>query len=216
MKIFLSYSNADKKLAGQIKKIIENNGLDVFLAHDDIEPSEEWVKTILSELNECDVFIPLLTKKFNKSNWTDQETGFALCRDIPIISLKVDVDPHGFIAKFQALRLNIDKLESSIARLFKTFASKPSLKKIFRNALIEDFSNSNSFEEAKRKTKLLLAFDGYSSLQISKIMKATVENNQIYMSFDARDKLRYFIRQYEGSIKNKKLLKDFKQRTARR
>jgi hypothetical protein len=78
MKIFLSYSHLDKRLAGKIKKYLLQYGVKVFLAHDDIEPSEEWADKILEELRDCHVFMPILTKHFNKSNWTDQETGCAL------------------------------------------------------------------------------------------------------------------------------------------
>ncbi len=106
MKIFLSYSHLDKRLAGKIKMYLRQYGVKVFLAHDDIEPSEEWADKILEELRDCDVFMPILTKHFNKSNWTDQETGCALIINKLIVPLKGDVDPHGFISRYQARGLN--------------------------------------------------------------------------------------------------------------
>jgi hypothetical protein len=39
-----------------------------FLAHEDLEPSVEWQKTILLKLKECLVFLPLLTDSFTRSD----------------------------------------------------------------------------------------------------------------------------------------------------
>jgi hypothetical protein len=41
-RIFVSYSKKDRKLAGEIKKCLEEYKLDVFLAHEDITASAEW------------------------------------------------------------------------------------------------------------------------------------------------------------------------------
>ena len=208
MKIFVSYSALDKKIASQIKKLLKKYGLNVFLAHDDIEPSEEWIERILIELKSCDVFIPLLTEHFDESNWTDQETGFVLARDIPIIPLKLSVDPHGFISKFQALKIDLRNLEVAIEKLTKTIASKPKLKKVFRDALIKKFGNSDTFQEAKENTQLLLSFNGYSTSQIEKIIKYAIENYQIHGSFAAKRELKYFVNRQKNSI-DQRLLDDF-------
>ncbi len=47
--------------------------------------------------------VAILTVGFSKSAWTQQEVGFALGRGTKIISLKMEEDPTGFLAKQQAL-----------------------------------------------------------------------------------------------------------------
>jgi hypothetical protein len=50
-----------------------------------------------------DAFIAVHTPNFSKSIWTQQEIGFAVGRNIKIISIKMGEDPTGFISKNQAL-----------------------------------------------------------------------------------------------------------------
>ena len=38
---FISYSSEDKEIAGIVKKALSNLGIDSFLAHEDITPSQE-------------------------------------------------------------------------------------------------------------------------------------------------------------------------------
>lgn len=64
LKVFISYSHKDRRLAKHIKNCLVSYGVDVFLAHDDIEPSAEWVREIKARLLDCHVFLPLLTDAF--------------------------------------------------------------------------------------------------------------------------------------------------------
>jgi len=179
MKVFLSYSSLDKELAGQIKRALEDYGLEVFLAHEDIEPSTEWVDTILAELEACNVFVPILTANFDKSDWTDQETGIAIAHDKLIIPLRVTVDPHGFILRFQALKADINEIPPSCYKLAKVITSKPVLGGLFRDALIKRFGDSWSFDNATHNTELLLSFEDYTVSQVTEIIRHTIANKQI-------------------------------------
>lgn len=103
IRVFLSYSDSDLSLIHEIKKKLDFYCLETFLAHDDIEPSEEWVEEIILNLKECDVFIPFISENFKKSKWTDQESGIAFTRDKFIIPINIGLVPYGFIGKYQAL-----------------------------------------------------------------------------------------------------------------
>lgn len=106
MKVFISYSHLDKELAGSVKKELEScGGFKVFLAHEDIQPSNEWIDEILKQLKECHIFIPILTDNFSKSDWTDQEVGIAIAGNKTIIPFKFSIDPHGFMSRYQGLRI---------------------------------------------------------------------------------------------------------------
>ncbi len=50
MYAFLSYQSADKEVAAKIKVILSQLGVESFLAHEDINVSEEWRLSILAEL----------------------------------------------------------------------------------------------------------------------------------------------------------------------
>ena len=200
IKIFLSYSNMDKDLSGQVKFELEDYALQVFLAHEDIEPSAEWVDTILDELKACDVFIPILTKNFEESDWTDQETGIAIAYNKLIIPIKLSVDPHGFISRYQALKIDINNIKTSCHELIKVISSHPKLRSLFRNALIKKFGDSNNFENASHNTKILLSIEDFTIHQVNDIINHTINNIQINRCYKARDKLRNLIYNYKDGI----------------
>ena len=85
IKVFISHNHKDYELAKEIKYFLESFGLKVFLAHKDIEPSREWVEKIHEALKDCDIFVPLISKYFYKSEWTDQESGIAFTHDKKIL-----------------------------------------------------------------------------------------------------------------------------------
>lgn len=205
MKVFLSYSNEDKVLAGSIKQNLEDYGLTVFLAHEDIEPLAEWVDILRAELEACVVFIPILTETFRKSRWTDQETGIAITRGILIAPLKVTVDPYGFISHVQAFRLDRNNIESTCFKLASAIVSNPALGEIFKNALIDKFGGSWSFDDATHNTELLLLFEEYTVRQVTEIIKHAISNRQIYKSFRARTKLSSFFDGYKDHLDSKLL-----------
>src|SRR5438552_3555836 len=53
-RLFLSHTNANKQLAGQIRKQLLGFGVDAFVAHDLIEPTKEWMDEIETALGTCD------------------------------------------------------------------------------------------------------------------------------------------------------------------
>ena len=89
-KVFISYSMNDKEIAARIKKILTSFGIDCFMAHDDIEVSEEWRQRILKELDEANIFIPILSDNFKDSDWCSQEAGIACFRSILFIPLSIE------------------------------------------------------------------------------------------------------------------------------
>ena len=111
-KAFISYSTDDKIIAGKLKSVLEGYDIPSFMAHDDIEVSEEWSKRILEEVNSCSIFVCLLSKSFIESEFCLQETGIAASRDnICIIPLSLDgTIPPGFLKKFQSSKLNSEQI----------------------------------------------------------------------------------------------------------
>ncbi len=197
MKIFISYSHEDRKLAGQIKEKLERYGLKLFLAHDDIEPAEEWVEKIHKELQNCHVFLPILTENFNMSYWTDQETGIAYYLEKLILPIKVSADPHGFISRYQALLIRDNDVDQACKKIVERIAFDQSRGRLFKNALIRKFAACDSFNEAAKMTELLISFENYTITQINKIIEATIDNSQIHNCFKCQGWLRYFISNYE-------------------
>jgi len=89
---FLSHTSKHKKQAAALKTELEAYGCDVFVAHEDIEPTLEWRREIETALGSCHCLLALLTDDFHGSLWTDQESGFVLGRGFPVVSIRAGKD----------------------------------------------------------------------------------------------------------------------------
>jgi hypothetical protein len=102
-RLFISHISKDKAKATRLKDCLAPYGILGFVAHEDIHPTLEWQTEIERALRHMDAFIAVLTAGFSKSEWTQQEVGFAVGRGTKIISFKMGEGPTGFISKQQAL-----------------------------------------------------------------------------------------------------------------
>ncbi|HEV2138572.1 MAG TPA: toll/interleukin-1 receptor domain-containing protein [Nitrososphaerales archaeon] len=201
-KVFISHAHQQKELAGDIKRELSDLGLAAFVAHEDISPTEEWQATIIEVLRECDTFIAILTQDFKDSNWTDQETGMAVALGKTIIPVKVDVDPYGFIAKFQALKWRLEAYRDSMDELIGLLVARGIIAK---EKLIEALAHASSFYDAKLKSGLLLKGEPFTEEQMNIIVQAAIQNRQIYQSWDAVGTVRFLIEKHQGQIDKKSI-----------
>jgi hypothetical protein len=187
MRFFISYSHNDKAIAGQLKNNLEYFGFEAFLAHEDIKPTEEWQVRILEELDDCEMFLPLLTDKFKQSEWTGQETGIAHGKNKLIIPLKINIDPFGFMGKWQALPLNISDIKITCQEIINIVVLKGDKSKLIYS-LIRGFSNSHNFAEANEKAPLLAELSQHITFeQVLEIIRNGFDNDQIYWAHKAKD-----------------------------
>ncbi len=94
-KLFLSHVSSYKKKTAELQEALEYYGITAFVAHEDIKPTKEWQAEIEVALETMDGLAALLTPKFHESNWTDQEIGFAIGKGVPILSIRLKLDPYG-------------------------------------------------------------------------------------------------------------------------
>ncbi len=102
-RLFLSHSSKHSVEMGQLKEALRVFGIDAFVAHNDIEPTQEWRDVIEVGLRTCEAFAAYITPEFRLSEWCDQEVGVALARGILVIPIRRGQTPYGFLGKYQAL-----------------------------------------------------------------------------------------------------------------
>jgi len=207
MKIFLSYNSKDYELAKEIKELLENCGLNVFLAHTSIEPIKSWQDEIHRSLKECDVFIPLLTKNFKDSKWTDQESGIAFNEGKKILSLKIDTDPYGFLGQFQALNFNIKDTLPDLTKLEKKLEIIEKLMKFFpediRESFISSLGKTNCYRLGTAKCrfiKRLEKLEPFNKKEINELTKGIANNSQLYLAHEVKPYLRELMEKYNKEI----------------
>jgi hypothetical protein len=178
-KVFISYSVRDKEFAGKIKNILNYVGLESFLAHEDIDVSQEWANKILEEINSSSIFICLLSSNFLDSDYCLQETGIAASRHgVCIIPLSLDGSiPPGFLNKIQSSK--IDPERPKIEDLLPAFIKYD--KKLANRVLIETIKSAPNYRSAESYCQLIKPIlDELSDAEANILIEACQENGQVY------------------------------------
>jgi ribosomal protein L12E/L44/L45/RPP1/RPP2 len=205
LRAFISYSTADKHLAGQVKAILNEYSIVAFLAHDDIHVSQEWKDRLIQELNETNIIVPLLSASFKKSEWAPQEIGIAFARkNVLFIPLSVDgTVPFGFISHIQGKPIPASGVHQDllIEPIITRFTHE-----IIPN-LIDQLSRAGTFRSAEAIMSLLVPhFYRFNDAEIDRLVTASIKNDQIWNANGCRQQyLPEFLRLHRLEIAPEKL-----------
>lgn len=194
---FISYSSKEKEICGKFRSYLSNFcGYQIFTAHDDIPGSSVWEEEIIKAIENCDLFIPLISREFITSDYANQETGIAYYLKKKIIPIKLEsVNPYGFINKYQALQYkknpagyyyehNINNLAVSIAQIGMSYDSDSKFNIKAINSIVYAFCNSNSFNTSNAVISSMIKCKNFSRSQINLIVKAIQLNSQIQGAYN--------------------------------
>lgn len=193
-KIFISHLAKEKELASDLKKQLSVFGCASFVAHEDIEPTTEWQSEIESALHSMDCLVALMTEEFHKSNWTDQEIGYALGRNLAVVPVSIGMVPYGFVGKIQAIKWAKNDVKNLGWQIFKRlpfFTTEG-------DAFIKAVESVDSFDDAVILAKLLSDLAPLSEAEVWRIAEIAVENRFIHESttFWSRTKHSYGFHYY--------------------
>lgn len=205
--IFLSYSHKSRRLAGELKDCLESFGFTVFLAHEDLKPSVPWRKEILKNLRQCDVFIPIVTRGFMESDWTDQETGFALALKKKIIPVRVHDNPYGFIGAFQALKLKKGSSNETCWEIAECLHEESRFAQAVKDGAIDVFLSRSDFNEVASTVKKLLRLRPFSAEQLYRIIEGSAGNQGIYGCRGARTPMKTLLEDANGKVSRRAIRK---------
>ncbi len=179
MYAFISYQTEDKIVAGKIQNILTKVGLSAFMAHEDINVSEEWRLKILQEIGKADLFISLWSKNYNDSLWCIQESGIAAFRtEMTTIPLSIDGSiPQGFAGNIQSTKIDSDKLalDDLLPGIMKA-NFEYGIELIFNY-----IETSRTYRSAEANFERLVPYiDLLTPKQGKKILEISINNNQIH------------------------------------
>lgn len=188
-RVFLSHLASMKASVGELKQELLKLGISAFVAHEDIEPTKEWQTEIESALASMDGLVALLAPGFKDSNWCDQEVGVAIGRKLPIISVRLGLDPYGFIGKYQAVQ-GAGKHARTLAReLYDIFMTNPTIGPKITSELVRMLSDSFSFEESKRLITLIDKSPYLTTKHVSAMQESVEKNSQVSSSWGVPEKI---------------------------
>lgn len=119
MKIFISYSDKDRNKMTALERSIAKSSLNIktIIVSRNINPGVPLTEKVKDSITECDVLIPILTKKSITSQWVNQEIGYAFAKNItvfPIVESGIIKHLKGFIHN-----------QIDIPFIFKSNSSRP-------------------------------------------------------------------------------------------
>lgn len=183
MLIFISYAHADRHRAAEVKSILDDVGIDSFMAHEDIGVSKVWRDEIMKQLRECDAVVCLFSENFYASHWCLQETGIASYRqeddNIGLILLSLDgkVSP-GCLSHLQSPKIKNDRITwADLTPGFATFMAESDLNDI----LIAWAGKGFNWRDAEARLDTLMPHLPNMTLQqIDELLRLSQENSQIW------------------------------------
>lgn len=198
-RVFLSHRAEFKEGAKTLKDELARYGAASFVAHEDIEPTRAWLKEIERALKGMDVLVAILASGFASSWWTNQEVGVALGRGVPVIALRIDEDPQGFIGDVQAIRAGERPMAACARDIIAAFAGFPVLTRPLLSGLVHLWENATNYVDAIRVMDLLDAWPTVPPDFLDRIERAYEQNDQLHGSVGVWKKYPAFIARTKGT-----------------
>ena len=182
VRLFISHRDEHKAKANELAQALEPYGISSFVAHDSIDPLTVWPAEIVKGLDTMEIMLAFVTDDFHHSGFANQEIGFALGGNIPIVSLKLQKgDPKGFIASQQALKCDYKKVADAAPQIYKLLADKLDNRERLQTALIRAFVKSPNFGEAKlRFDRMNKVVSELSDSEVAEIANGFLDNDQLH------------------------------------
>lgn len=178
-KMFISHLTANKSSATNLKICLEEYAISGFVAHEDIEPSKEWMVEIERALFSMNGLCAIVTSDFIKSHWCDQEVGVAIGRKILIVTIRKGADPYGLFGKYQGIQSK-DKDSNKIAEeIFKIVATNEKSKSTYAEMIRNLVLNSKNAEEGLKWIALLEKIPSIEIAYIAELHSKFYSNNNL-------------------------------------
>ena len=178
-RLFVSHLAEHRRFAANVQRELLAFGVSSFVAHNDIRPTREWQDEIEAALATCDGMLALLHPGFHESKWADQEIGYAMGRQVLIVTARLGTDPYGFIGKFQSMNGNGKNAVTLAEELFDILREHAVTRARIAEAIAALFCQSDSFAEARIDMKLLKKTNYWNASLSDRVRSASESNRQI-------------------------------------
>lgn len=182
-RLFLSHISAFKEKTSLLQKSLRQFGISAFVAHEDIEPTMEWLLEIEKALFSMDALAAILTPGFNNSSWTDHEVGIAIGRDKLVIPIRKGLDPYGFIGKFQGVQGNGKTVPEVARAVFDALVANLKTRDVMIARLVDLVIFSTSEEQAIHRLTLMLELLAIPRQHLEKL-RSNAQQQALFRDFD--------------------------------
>jgi len=122
-KVFISHSTADLGLVYQLKYWLEVNGIETYLAEAHPQPGNTLSEKVSAAIDQSNCVIAVLTRDGARSQWVNQEIGYAKKAGRIVIPLVEQGVPHtGFVQGVEYVPFNRGTPTDAINRIAEHLA----------------------------------------------------------------------------------------------
>lgn len=189
-RLFITHLATHKASAHRLKEALASYQVAAFVAHDDIEPTREWQSEIERALRTMDGLVAILSPRFVESRWCDQEVGIAIGRGKLVLPLRAGADPHGFMAKYQALQVGDADASSLAARIVDALVQHSQSAERMTEALVDRLVASGSWEGSRRTMALLEKVPRLNQAQVARLVRSIDVNIDVGKAWGVPQRIR--------------------------
>ena len=88
--VFLSHSSLDKEAANLVCRVLEQSGIQCWIAPRDIPAADSWDDAIIRGINACAVMVLIFSSHANESDQVKKELHLALTKKKKVIPLRIE------------------------------------------------------------------------------------------------------------------------------
>jgi hypothetical protein len=190
--VFLSHRHEDAQFASGLRtQLMQYWGMDAFVAHSSLDGGKKWRDGIRAALAQCHYFVAILHDKFHESQWCDQEAGWAMGRNIPVMPVRLAAfSGHrrdGFLEEYQDVTLDLTKPEPErflAQRILEAVLNEPRTHALGLDALAEAFVSSRNFAQTDVLWLLVKKWEAdLEARHLRRLEYAVGNNDQIYRCY---------------------------------
>jgi hypothetical protein len=194
-RLFITHLAAHKASAHKLKEALARFQVAAFVAHDDIEPTREWQGEIERALRTMDALVAVVAPGLVESRWCDQEIGVAIGRGKLVLPLRAGADPHGFMAKYQALQIqNLDALAVA-EKIVEVLIQHSQSTERMTEGLVDRLVSSGSWDASKRSMSLLEKAPRLNVSQVARLVRASDENVDVKHAWGVPERIQALVAQ---------------------
>lgn len=180
LKLFFSHLSTQRHLIGSVAEKINGIGLNAFVAHESIAPTNDWLEVIEGALSTSDGMVAFIHPGFRESEWCDHEIGWGIGRKIPILPLSFGVSPYGLLGSKQHNFVNNSDPNFIYYEIIKWIHTVKGFKLKFENSVTLGLVNSKNFMNTINCINVLEDFSQISSRNYELLLQAAKSNDQVY------------------------------------
>ncbi|WP_294823283.1 S1 RNA-binding domain-containing protein [uncultured Eubacterium sp.] len=168
--VFISYSTKEQSSADAMKKLLEKQGIQTWMAPGDIPAGSRYAQVINKAVKECSCFILMLSENSQNSVWVAKEVERAINYRKPIIPVQLEDlvlndEFELYISTDQVVA--VQKIDENLPEVQKILTSAISIIEISENTIHNKqnvLSTDDSEGVLKLSKKLVDAFKGWKDI----------------------------------------------------